>query len=97
MQELAAFVIVALAAAYAIWKLMPRALRVRLTQKIVGIARRRGQLSERDAAALAKRLTASGCGSCDTCGTCAPAPKAAPDNAAIRFVPGHSGSESPRL
>jgi hypothetical protein len=72
MQEIAVFVIVALAAICAAWKLMPRALRVRLAQAMVGWARRRGRLSDHEAIALARRLTASGCGSCESCGACGP-------------------------
>jgi hypothetical protein len=76
MQDIAVFVIVALAASYAAWKLMPRALRARLAHAAVGWAQRRGRLSDQRAAALARRLTASGCGQCDNCGTCSPAPGA---------------------
>lgn len=91
MQELAVFLIVLLAAAYATWKLMPRALRVRFAQSVVARARRDGRMSDREAAALARKLTASGCGSCDTCGTCGPEPAAAPavkrDAVLLRFPP----------
>jgi hypothetical protein len=95
MQEIAVFVIVALAAVYAAWKLMPRALRVRLAQATVGWARRRERLSDHQAAALARRLTASGCGSCQSCGACGPEPGAAPDAAVLRLVPDRSGAERP--
>lgn len=95
MQEISVFVIVALAATYAAWKLMPRALRVRLAQATVGWARRRGRLSDHEAAALARRLTASGCGSCDSCGACGSEPAAAPEAAGLRFVPGRSSAERP--
>ena len=88
MQDIAVFVIVALAAGYAAWKLMPRALRVRLAQATVGWAQRRGRLSDQHAAALARRLTAGGCGQCDSCGTCGPAPgpAAPPDTSVLRFA-----------
>lgn len=95
MQEIAVFVIVALAATYAVWKLMPGALRARLAQAAVGWARRHGRLSDRKAAALGRRLTASGCGSCDSCGACGPEPAAAPAAAVLRFVPGGSSAERP--
>ena len=91
MQQFAAYALVALAALYAAWKLMPRALRVRAAQALTGWARRRGRLSEREAAALQRRLTASGCGDCESCGTCRPA--AAPDAAAVPIVPGRSGGK----
>ena len=88
MEDIAVFVIVALAATYAAWKLMPRALRGRLAQATVGWAQRRGRLSDQRAAALARRLTASGCGHCDSCGTCGPAPgpAAPPDVSVLRFT-----------
>ena len=46
MEDIAVFVIVALAAIYAAWKLMPRALRARLAQATVGWVQRRGRLSD---------------------------------------------------
>jgi hypothetical protein len=94
LQEIAVFAIVALAAGYATWKLMPRALRARLAQATVGWAQRRGRLSDEQAAALARRLTASGCGQCDSCGTCgpAPAPPAPSDASVLRFTPPNRNS-----
>jgi hypothetical protein len=94
-QDIAVVVIVALAVVYATWKLSPRALRARFARATVGWAQRRGRLSDADAAALAQRLTASGCGSCDSCGTCSPAaaPKAVADASSLRFVPGESGTD----
>jgi len=91
-QEAVVFAIVALAAAYAAWRLMPRVLRGRLAHAMAGFARRRGRLSDRDAAALARRLTASGCGSCDSCGPCGPEPAAAPNVSVLRQVPRGSGA-----
>ena len=73
-QQLAVYAIVALAALYVAWKLMPRALRARLAGAMVRRARRGGRLSDQAGADLARRLTANGCGSCDSCGACAPAP-----------------------
>ena len=93
MQQAAVFVIVAVAGLYAAWKLMPRALRVRLTQVGIGWARRRGRLSDDEAAALARRLTASGCGSCDSCGSCSTTPAVTPDASVLRFEPGESRAE----
>jgi hypothetical protein len=96
MQEIFALVIVALAAVYTAWKLMPRALRARLAQATVAAVRRRGRLSDDQAAALARRLTAGGCGSCDDCGGCGPE-RAGPANAsALRFVPSPSRSDRSR-
>ena len=86
LQQIVVFAIVAVAAAYAGWKLMPRALRARLAQASVGWARRRGKLSDAYAAALAQRLTASGCGACDSCGACAPSPKATSAPAPLQYV-----------
>jgi len=95
MQEIAVFVIVALAAIYAAWKLMPRFWRARLAQATVDWAQRRGRFSDQDAAALARRLTASGCGNCDSCGSCAPTsdPMAAPNVSVLRFRLGESSAE----
>jgi len=93
MQQAAAFVLVAAAGLYAVWKLMPRALRAHLARAIVGFVRRRGRLSDDAAAVLAQRLTAGGCGSCDSCGTCAKAPGVAPDASVLRFVPDESQPE----
>jgi len=93
MQQAAVFVIVAVAGLYAAWKLMPRALRARLAQGIVRWGRRRGRLSDEEATVLARRLTASGCGSCDSCGTCATAPGVTPDASVLRFVPDESHPE----
>ena len=87
MQELAVFVIVGLAASYAVWKLMPRALRARLAYATAGWAQRRGRLSDNDAAALASRLTGSGCGDCKSCGSCGPAPQSATLSARIGIGP----------
>lgn len=72
MQTIAVVVIVTLAASYSTWKLMPRAWRARGAQAIIGWVRRNGRLADDTAADLARRLTASGCGSCDSCGACAP-------------------------
>jgi hypothetical protein len=88
MQELAVFAIVGLAASYAAWKLMPRALRARLAYATAGWAQRRGRLSDTDAAALASRLTGSGCGDCKSCGSCSSAPKSATLPARIGIGPG---------
>lgn len=96
MQEVAVFVIVALAALYAAWKVMPGAWRARLAQPVLGWARRRGWLSDPAAAVLARRLNAGLCGSCDDCGGCGSKPAATPDAAPpLRFVPGKSGAERP--
>ena len=87
MQAATIAVIVALAAVYATWKLMPRAVRARLASRVVGWARRRGRLSEDDAALLSRRLNAGGCGSCDSCGSCSPKDAAASDASVIRHLP----------
>ena len=87
MQEFAVFVIVGLAAGHAAWKLMPRALRARLAYATAGWAQRRGRLSDDDAAALASRLTGSGCGDCKSCGACGSTPNspASMDKSPLRF------------
>lgn len=74
MQTIAVVVMVTLAAIYSAWKLMPRAWRARGAQAIIGWGRRNGRLSDDAAADLARHLTATGCGSCDSCGACAPKP-----------------------
>ena len=94
MQAVAVAVIVALAAVYATWKLMPRAIRARLASGVVGWARLRGRLSEDDAALLSRRLTAGGCGSCDSCGSCGPKDAAASDASVMRYLP-HASSGEP--
>jgi hypothetical protein len=86
LQQVAVFAIVALASVYAVWKLMPRALRARLAHAMLGWAQRRGRLSGENVAALEQRLTASGCGSCDSCGNCGTGPAAASDESVVRFV-----------
>ena len=87
MQQVAVFAIVVLAAVYAAWKFLPRALLGRLVRAAVARARRSGSISEEETAALVTRLTASSCGACDSCGTCGPA--AAPkEPAKVSFVPG---------
>jgi hypothetical protein len=93
MQAAAVAVIVALAAVYATWKLMPRALRARLASGVVGWARRRGRLTEDGATLLSRRLNAGGCGSCDSCGSCGPKDAAASEASAMRFLPQLSGDE----
>jgi len=87
MQEAAVLVIVALAAGYAAWRLMPRALRIRLARTVISRARRRWGFSDRDAAAIEPRLASGGCGSCGSCGGCPPGPVARSDSAALRYVP----------
>jgi hypothetical protein len=99
MQEIAVFVIVGLAASYAVWKLTPRALRARVAYATAGWAQRRARLSDHDAAALASRLTGSGCGTCKSCGSCGPAPKftSMPDRIVLRPRHGPQGeAERPR-
>ena len=87
MQTAIVAVIVALAAVYATWKLMPRAVRARIASGVVGLARRRGRLSEGDAERLSRRLNAGGCGSCDSCGSCRPKDAAATDASVMRHLP----------
>ena len=87
MQAAAVAVIVVLAAVYATSKLMPRAVRARLASGVVGWARRRGRLSENDAAQLSRRLTAGGCGACDSCGSCSSKDAAGSDASVVRYLP----------
>lgn len=96
MQAAIVAVIVAVAVAYATWKLMPRAVRVRLATGLVGWARRRGRLDDDAAARLARRMTAGGCGSCDSCGTCSPKDAAASDASVLRYRPGAADGEGGR-
>ena len=87
MQTIAVFAIVALAAAYATWKLLPRALKGRLAEQVVRSARRRAGLSDRAAAALSQRLNRGGCGSCDACDTGGAKAAAAAGAAVVRHLP----------
>jgi type II secretory pathway pseudopilin PulG len=82
------FVIVAAAATYAAWKLMPRSLRTRLAEAVVRLAQQRGGLSHERAATLQRRLAAGGCGPCDGCGGCGPRTPAAAqtDVAPVHFA-----------
>jgi hypothetical protein len=84
MQGVAVVVIVALAAIYAVWRLAPRALRAQVGQSLAHWGRRHGRLSETEAAALARRLSAGGCGSCDNCGSCGTAKPTT--DASLRYV-----------
>ena len=96
LQQIAVGVIVALAALYATWKLLPRGLRARLAQAVARRARRGGWLDPAEEASLARRLAAGGCGSCDSCGTCAPESLAAQDATVVRFAQGATGARSAR-
>ena len=73
MQSLAVAVIVACAALFAGWRLMPRAWRVQLAAALAAGIRRHARISDDEAAALARRLAQGGCGGCDSCGACEPA------------------------
>lgn len=88
MQTIVVAVIVACAALFAVWRLMPRAWRVRLASLLAAGARRHVRLSEDGAQALARKLAVGACGSCDSCGSCGPAQPAAPRAAPlVRLAP----------
>jgi hypothetical protein len=86
-QTIAVFVIVALAAVYATWKLSPRALKGRLAERVVRLARRHAGLSDGAADELSRRLNGGGCGSCDACGTDSAKADAAAGAAVVHYVP----------
>lgn len=84
-QQIAVFVIVALALAYAAWKLLPAALTRRIASALLTRARRAGVASER-LARWERRMAVKSCGACDACNGCAPAPAVNSDGrSAIRF------------
>ena len=84
-QQIAVFVIVALAVAYAGWKLLPAALTRRVASALLARARSAGVASER-LARWERRIAVKSCGACDACNGCAPAPSQ-PDGgrSVIRF------------
>ena len=62
--------IVAVAAVYAVWKLMPVAARQRIAAASSRIAQRRAGISSQRAATFELRLVGKACGACDSCGGC---------------------------
>lgn len=86
MQSLVVTVIVAAAALFACWRLMPRGWRVALASSLAAGAQRHGHLSQDDADALARKLATGACGSCDSCGTCAPTPVTPAGQKIVRVV-----------
>ena len=71
-QQLAVFVIVAAAAAYAVWRWLPAAWRRGAARRLAAGSRRAGLVDARGAERMAASLTRTGgCGACDSCGQCA--------------------------
>ena len=71
LQSLLVVVIVAGASVYAVWKLMPAAIRRTLAVRAAGLARRSG-LSDANVRRVESKLATGGaCGSCDSCKACA--------------------------
>jgi hypothetical protein len=87
MQAVIVAVIVVLAACYATWRLLPQSVRARLASRVVGFLRARGRLSDDEAIALSRRMTAGACGSCDSRGSCARKQSALPPASVLRHVP----------
>ena len=65
-----ALLIVAVAATYTTWKLMPQATRRRIAARLTRAAQRNARLSSQQAARIELRLVGKACGGCDTCGGC---------------------------
>ncbi len=79
-QQVTVFAIVAIAAAYAAWKLLPSALTRRLASAFVVRARGWG-VSNTRLDRWQRRVATKACGACDACNGCAPtddAPTARP-------------------
>jgi hypothetical protein len=89
-QQIIVGLIVALAAAYAVWRWMPAAWRRSAAGKVAAGSQRAGLVDARRASVLAASLAkTSGCGSCDSCGSCGKASAAA-------ATPARSGEAAPR-
>ncbi len=77
-QVVIVYLIVAAAAAYAAWKLLPRALGRRVLRAGLAILRRAGVHAQR-VDAWERQASGAACGACDSCGGCseaAPSPSA---------------------
>ena len=86
MQLLIVAAIVAVALVYAVWKLMPAALRRALAPRAAALAQRLGASDANARRVEAKLTTGGACGSCDTCKACATPDTSAPDGA-MRVIP----------
>jgi hypothetical protein len=84
MQTVTVAIIVVLAACYATWRLLPRAVRAGLASRLVGFLRGRGRLSDDEAVALSRRMTGGGCGNCDSRGSCSRQDVAPPAASVLR-------------
>jgi hypothetical protein len=70
-QQILVALIVALAAAYAVWRWMPGSWRRAAAGRLAAGTQRAGLVDAERAQQLAASLgKASGCGSCDSCGSC---------------------------
>lgn len=78
--------IVAAASAYAIWKLMPAALRRALAPRAAAFVQRLGASDANARRVEAKLTTGGACGSCDSCKACA-TPDASASEGSMRVVP----------
>lgn len=78
--------IVTAASAYAIWKLMPAAIRRALAPRAAALAQRFGASDANARRVEAKLTTGGACGSCDTCKACA-TPDASASEGSVRVIP----------
>jgi hypothetical protein len=70
-QEIIVALIVALAAAYAVWRWMPGSWRRAAAARLAAASQGAGLVDAERARQLAASLAkSSGCGSCDSCGAC---------------------------
>ena len=75
-QQIIVWLIVALAALYAVWRWMPAAWRRAAASQLAAGSHRAGLVDAERARQLEATLAkTSGCGSCDSCGACAPKDK----------------------
>ena len=84
-QLLVVAAIVAAASVYAIWKLMPAALRRALAPRAAALAQRLGASDANVRRVEAKLTTGGACGSCDTCKACA-TPDASASDGTMRVI-----------
>jgi len=87
MQAVTVAVIVALAAAYATWRLLPQSVRVPLVSRVVRFMRARGRLSHHEAIALSRRMIGGGCSNCDSVGSCSRKDLSTSRASVLRHVP----------
>ena len=71
--------IVAIAAVYTSWKLMPVAARRRIATTLTRIAQRNARLTTQQAVTIERRLMGKACGACHSCGGCGSKPAGRPE------------------